>query len=121
MSHKKSGLAAHLLKFLLFLIIAGGVTLLIAGPAQARGFRHGHGWGWGWGISVGLWTPWALGYYPYYPYDSYPAYAPETVVAPVQVQAAPQSYYYCDAPAGYYPYVASCSRPWRAVPITPQR
>jgi hypothetical protein len=41
--------------------------------------------------------------------------------APVQAApAAPASYYYCDNPGGYYPYVQNCSQPWRQVPAIPQ-
>ena len=28
----------------------------------------------------------------------------------------PQSWYWCGAPAGYYPYVQQCAVPWQAVP-----
>lgn len=38
----------------------------------------------------------------------------------VPLQQQPQMWYYCDNPAGYYPYVPSCSTPFRAVPAKPQ-
>jgi len=35
------------------------------------------------------------------------------------VAAAPQFWYYCDNPAGYYPYVATCNTSFRQVPAQP--
>jgi len=122
MSQRNRGLAAQILKFLLLVVIAGGVTLLVAGPAKARGFHHGGGVHWSVGIGLGYWGPWpyyGYGYWPPYYTDYYPVYEP--VVTNVQAPAVAPAYYYCDAPAGYYPYVANCSRPWRAVPLAPQR
>ena len=57
----------------------------------------------------------------------YPYYAPPVVVQPsppVYVQPpatapAPASWYYCENPKGYYPYVAQCRGGWRAVPSRP--
>ena len=97
---------------------------IAAAPASAqhRGGFHG-GWhgGWGWGVSVGFYNPWWSGYYGPWPYYPYYADPPVTVIQQgvPQAQAAPASWYYCDAPAGYYPYVQTCSKPWRAVPATP--
>ncbi len=50
-------------------------------------------------------------------------YAPPPVVyspppAPVVAPQA-QTWYYCDNPAGYYPYVSNCSTGWRQVPARP--
>jgi hypothetical protein len=68
------------------------------------------------------------GYYPdpyYYAYPPPAVYAPPPAVyAPPPVAATPgapppQSWYYCDDPKGYYPYVASCPTAWRQVPATP--
>lgn len=97
---------------------------------------HGGGWGWGFGLGlglgVGLYDPWWPGYYGAYPYYSYyPYYAdppvtviqqPMAIVPQQQVQQAPApaTYYYCDDPAGYYPYVQNCAKPWRPVPAVPQ-
>ena len=107
------------------------------------GYWHGGGWGWGggccWGgshISFAFGFP---AYYPYYanPYPYCPAYsyAPPYAYAPSYgygssygysspqpSQPLPpqqQSWYYCDNPQGYYPYVQSCSHGWRQVPATP--
>lgn len=52
-----------------------------------------------------------------------PLYTPPPVIyvpPPVtQLQPAPHSWYYCDNPPGYYPYVTTCSSGWRRVPATP--
>jgi hypothetical protein len=101
---------------------------------------HGHRWhgGHGWGgarvgIGIGLgpfwgpyWGPYWGGYWrPYaygYPY-AYPYAYPPVVTVPstrVYVQpSAPASWYYCDNPQGYYPYVPQCPGGWRAVAPTP--
>jgi hypothetical protein len=81
-------------------------------PAEARGF-----------FAVGIGVPL---FPPYYAYPPPVVYAPPPVVytpppvyaAPVVVQQPTQYWYYCDNPAGYYPYVPSCPTPWR--PVTPQ-
>jgi hypothetical protein len=54
---------------------------------------------------------------------SYPAAVVVEPSAPVyqqQPQAAQQSWYYCQDPAGYYPYVQQCPRGWQAVSPTPR-
>ena len=62
---------------------------------------------------------WVLGnaWY-YYPQPVYPY--PDPYQPPVAVAPPPgpprQLYYYCPRPRGYYPYVATCRVPWRAVP-----
>ena len=81
--------------------------------------HHGHV-----GIVIGgpLWF-WGPGFYD--PYDGYP---PVTVVParpPVYIEQsqpdslAPGYWYYCDQPAGYYPYVKQCQGGWR--PVAPQQ
>jgi hypothetical protein len=63
--------------------------------------------------------------YPYgYPYVApAPVYVPPppppVVVAPAAPAPRPQSWYYCDNPKGYYPYVQNCSGPWREVQAQP--
>lgn len=66
---------------------------------------------------------------PYWaPYD-YPAVVvtpPPTVYvqpapqAPAQPPSTPSSWYYCENPQGYYPYVQQCPGGWRPVAPTPQ-
>jgi len=91
-----------------------------------RSFWRGGGWvhdwhdgryGWWWQVG-GFWY-----FYPE-PVYPYPTYVPPAVVvqqAPPMPSGLPpaQSWYYCDNPQGYYPYVASCNGPWREVPATP--
>jgi len=129
-----------LLRLAVLLLLAAG-----AGTAAARG-GHGHGHGHGghghFRGSVGFYfnDPYWWGpdpfFYPYRPY----VYSPPPVVIeqrdpPVYVQRQPVAppapatasvWYYCQNPAGYYPYVQSCSQPWvtvdpSSVPMAPAR
>ena len=75
-------------------------------------------------ILGGYWRPYAYGY-PYgYAYPPVVA-VPSTQVyvqpsAPAAAQPPPSaSWYYCDNPRGYYPYVQQCPGGWRAVAPTP--
>jgi hypothetical protein len=121
---------ARALRRVAAVLVLGAGALVFAAPAQAHwhGGWHGGGCcGWGWGSSVSFFWGWPGFYgYPYYapPYAYYPAPAP-VYYPPAAVQAAPgpaptQSWYYCDNPKGYYPYIQSCSAGWRAVPVSPQ-
>jgi hypothetical protein len=66
--------------------------------------------GWWW-IVGGAWYFYPA---PVYPYPD-PYVPPGVVAAP-----SPASYYYyCPRPRGYYPYVAACRVPWRAVAAPP--
>jgi hypothetical protein len=59
---------------------------------------------------------------PIYPYPTY--VPPPIVVQPPALPGGPppaQSWYYCDNPRGYYPYVPACNGPWREVPATSQK
>ncbi len=51
------------------------------------------------------------------PPEEDPGYYPQP--GPPQGMAPPQYWYYCDNPAGYYPYVQSCPTQFRPVPATP--
>ena len=61
---------------------------------------------------------------PYY-YAAPPVvYAPPPVIyapppQPAYVSQAQASWYYCDNPRGYYPYIATCSSGWHEVPAQP--
>ncbi|MGC9185416.1 MAG: hypothetical protein ACP5GC_08225 [Thiomonas sp.] len=116
-----------------FLALAAAGLLALPGFAQARVY---------WSVGVGLpvyygaygapWYPgWGGGWYDRWD-DPFPAYgwstwSPPVVVErqPVVVQSlppgpAPQSFwYYCQSPAGYYPYVSVCPGGWTTVPATP--
>ncbi len=113
-----------------------GIVLLLAGPlpSHAGGTRvfiganvgvGGPVWGgarvWG---GPAVWGPrvwWGPGWWgPSYPYYA----APPVVVqqAPTQYiqqdpspPSAPQYWYYCQKPQGYYPYVKECSVGWMQV------
>ena len=88
-----------------------------------RGGHWSHGWhagrfGWWWVIPGG----WYFYPAPVYPYPD--PYVPPVIAvqpAPPVAQAQPQaqSWYYCDRPSGYYPYVTECPSGWRTVPATP--
>ena len=47
-------------------------------------------------------------------------YAPQPTAPQGAPVAAAPTWYFCDASQTYYPYVASCTSGWRAVPATPQ-
>ncbi|OIQ75233.1 hypothetical protein GALL_431000 [mine drainage metagenome] len=108
-----------------------GVALAFAWPgaAQARVY---------WSVGIGVpvyygsgWYPggWNDGWWgvPYAPYGGWSTWNPPLVIErqPMVVQTlppgpAPQSFwYYCQNPAGYYPYVANCPGGWTPVPATP--
>lgn len=125
-------------------VILASAVLMGAGfvafaPSSASARDH-------WHSGVGIWLGWPsyyrpYGYWPYpyypplYPYPyPYPYMAsppvtviqqPPVMVAPAPQAApapsAPQSYYYCTNPKGYYPYVMTCQVPWQPVPVTPQQ
>jgi hypothetical protein len=72
----------------------------------------------GLGLGLGFGLVAADAYYPYYE----PVYAEAPVVQsePVVTQTeTPSTWYYCDASENYYPYVSSCSVPWRPVNTVP--
>lgn len=100
---------------LLSLCLAGAAGLaFLPISAQARVY-----------VGVGIGAPW-YGYPgPYYYAPPPVVYAPPVYVAPPPVEptnVAPQAqtWYYCDNPQGYYPYVNACSSGWRQVPAKPQ-
>ena len=87
------------------------------------GFHRGfHGFG-GPRIAIGVGPFWGPYWGPYaYPYGDPYAYPPVVVApsAPLSVAPPPQaSWYYCDNPTGYYPYVQQCPGGWRPVVPTP--
>ena len=75
------------------------------GPHEGRS-----GWWW---IVGGIWYFYPT---PIYPYPD--PYEPPIVVAP-SAPPAPQYWYYCANPQGYYPYVPNCPGPWQRVPARP--
>ncbi|MGH6969595.1 MAG: hypothetical protein ACREEL_03605 [Stellaceae bacterium] len=96
------------------LALGGGIAVAPT-PAAARVFVH-----------VGV--PFCCGPYYYYPpppvvYYPPPVYnaPPPVVYTPPPTPVAPQAqtWYYCDNPKGYYPYVSNCTSGWRQVPARP--
>jgi hypothetical protein len=69
-------------------------------------FRHRRGFGGWWGGGVG----WDAPYYD----QGYADYSPYGYSQPY----ASQYWYYCQNPAGYYPYVQQCSTGWQTVPTS---
>ena len=108
----------------LTLAAAFAATLLGGGaPAEAQVWYPYYGPG-------PYYAPYPPGY-PYgygYPYSRYP-YAPPAT-APASASPAPQFWYRCDEPKGYYPHVPSCPGGWHeeqaptattVTPTTPPR
>ena len=89
-----------------------------------RGFHHGFPHAhtrFFFGVGIGPFWPYAYAY-PYRFAYAYPyAYPPVVVAPPAYIPpATPGPYWwYCDNPAGYYPYVRSCPSGWRPVAPTP--
>lgn len=91
------------------------------GGAWRHGTHNGR-FGWWW-VTAGIWY-----FYPFpiYPYPD-PFLPPVVIVQPPvppeaaapAVPAPPQSWYYCEASKGYYPYISSCAAGWVAVPAKP--
>lgn len=87
------------------------------------GGRWHHEWhngrlGWWW-FAGGVWYFYDSPVYPYPTVVSPVMYAEPMVGAQPPVAATAPSYYYCDNPAGYYPYVQNCPTAWRQVQAAP--
>lgn len=88
-----------------------------------RGGAWRHDWhngrfGWWWLVG----PDWYFYPEPVYPYPN-PYVPPVVAPSPPATGEGPppaQYWYYCDNPAGYYPYVATCLTQWRPVPAAPQ-
>jgi hypothetical protein len=82
----------------------------------------GHG-GWAGGYGGGGHGSWGGGYgYGGYGYPSYGVFVggsvPSYTYYSYSQPSVAQVWYYCSAPAGYYPYVTQCSTAWQTVPAT---
>jgi len=95
------------------------------GGHWSHGRHHGRD-GWWWNAGDG----WFFYDQPIYPYPRYASdyyyeddYGPDYGAAPndeyAPVPNGGYSWYYCNNPAGYYPYVQQCRGPWRPVQPTP--
>jgi hypothetical protein len=131
----------RLAKFVVAGLLISGITLGAVVPASAAvGVSVGSGFGprpwprpW-YGPRVGFYYGAPL-YYRYpYPYAYRYGYAPPPPPAPGYYDAPPardygpppassepqqESWYYCQDPQGYYPYVQDCRGEWQAVPSMP--
>jgi len=77
--------------------------------------RHSGRVGWWW-IVGGIWYFYPAAVYPY----PNPYLPPGVVVQAVPAPSnAPQYWYYCANPRGYYPYVPACRVIWQPVPARP--
>lgn len=84
-----------------------------------RWFHGPHGGRDGWWWVLG--GEWYFYPQPIYPYPD--PYVPPAVAMPAPAPGAapaPQTWYYCANPQGYYPYVSQCPQPWQAVPAMPR-
>lgn len=125
----------------LALLLAGAVDNAMARPSHHHGRTRAHvgvyvgpAVGWSWHYSA----PYPYNPYAYSPYYAYPPYyypsSPTVVVVPSATsgyieqnppdygqpaQPAPQDWYYCKKPEGYYPYVKRCPGGWQRVPAQP--
>lgn len=75
-------------------------------------------------IGPGVVVPFGPFWAPYWEPYAYPYAYPPVVVQPppqvyVQPPPSPPSWYYCDNPKGYYPYVQQCPGGWSQVAPTP--
>ncbi len=129
------GIRNKLLVVSLAVVIA--LPLLLAGSAEARGGHGGgggghggfHGGGFhgghfhhGGGSHVFIGGFFGFPFYPYgyYPYYSYPYPYYSYAEPPVYVEPQEDSsWYYCQDPQGYYPYVTNCPGGWTSVVSTP--
>jgi hypothetical protein len=132
---------ANIMKLLLFSL------LLVSGQSWARsghgggyhgGGGHFAGHGGHGGFSIGFYGGYPYYGYPFYrdpffygygyPYYSSPVIVTTPATPPTYIEQSPsvQSqelaagyWYYCQNPAGYYPYVKECQEPWQQVEPTP--
>lgn len=117
------------LKFITALIALIALATSVDVSAHARGggghwngggHWHGHGGHWHGHVGLFFGVPLGAPWYPYYPsvvtvQSPQPVYYVEQ--NPVSSAAPLPSgwWYYCPNPAGYYPYVPSCTQPWQPV------
>jgi hypothetical protein len=85
--------------------------------ARWVGGNWNHGWhngrfGWWW-FAGGAWYFYNSPIYPY------PGYVSDDYVDADDYGPPGQTWYYCQNPPGYYPYVQTCRIPWQPVPASP--
>jgi hypothetical protein len=91
--------------------------IYIGAPAYWGGWGGWGGWPYGWA------APYAVPYtvpYTVAPLVVNTAPAPQVIVQPAPPAPADSYWYYCTQPAGYFPYVQSCTQQWmKVVPQVP--
>ena len=97
------------------LLVAFISSSAVAWEGRGHGFRprfhHPGAFFFGFGVGALVTAPF---WYPpayAYPVYAYPSYAPPAAIPP----PPPVYWYYCQSPAGYYPYVAQCPGGWLTV------
>jgi len=82
-------------------------------------WRGGYWWrGWRGGRAGWWWFAGGYGYWYAAPVYPYPAYVGDVSVAGAYPAPSGRVWWFCDNPAGYYPYVRDCPAPWRPVKPT---
>ncbi len=124
----------HVILALLSAALGSCSTMASAGPHHHGGGHFGGHFRPGFSFYLGA-PMYSRPYYPAYPYPYYyPYYPREIVTVPVeppvyierersqpQSQQLPEGYwYYCNDPAGYYPYIKQCADGWQQVDPTPR-
>jgi len=117
--------------------VRGGVAT--HGAARGLPGHGGHRGGRGGGVIIYPYPPYPVGWpyppypypypypYPTYPYpypdddsDDYPMPSTRGLVVPGDMPVGIMAtWYYCDTPDGYYPYVKTCQHPWAQIPVAP--
>lgn len=123
---------------------AGALNDAAARPGHHHGRSRTHvgvyvgpaiGWSWQYYPAPYAYAPYTYPPYGYAPYPPsyYPHYPPAIVLEPAgpssyieqappgqqQAQPAPNDWFYCKKPEGYYPHVKRCPRGWERVPAQP--
>ena len=91
------------------------LLLLVVSPVPSQAGGHvSFGFSFPVVIGPGYWGPGYWGQYPYY-YSPPPVAVQQHPVTYEQAAPAQSYWYYCQNPAGYYPYVKRCPTPWLKV------
>ena len=104
---------------------AGAGPHFAAGPVghfagrDLAAWRGGHWWhGWRGGRAGWWWFVDGYGYWYGAQVWPYPPYVADVSVAGAYAAPRGRVWWFCDGPAGYYPYVHACPTPWRPVKPT---
>jgi hypothetical protein len=101
-----------------------------SGAYHHPGWGHGHGYYWGFGFYGAAWPWFYPGYYGYvvpvlpdnlYSDTAAPVEYVQMNPAPTPANTPINTWYYCENPQGYYPYVKACAGSWKQVPAEPPK